>query len=68
MANRSCALARKLELCLRTRKQEKQATIPMPTHSKTTFAGASLLHQAKLNALPVGNQILLEVSNPIQNP
>jgi hypothetical protein len=32
MANRPCALARTLKVCLRTR---KQPTIPMPTHSKT---------------------------------
>jgi hypothetical protein len=68
MANRPCALARTLEVCLLTRKQEKQTTIPMPTHSKTLFAQASLLNPAKLNTSPAGNQLLLEVSNPIQNP
>jgi hypothetical protein len=40
----------------------------MPAHSKTPFAQASLLNQAKLNASPVGNQLLHEVSNLIQNP
>jgi hypothetical protein len=68
MTNQPCASARTLEVCLRTRKQEKQAAIPMPTHSKTPFAQASLLNQAKLNASPVANQLLHEVSNPIQNP
>jgi hypothetical protein len=68
MANRPRALARTLEVCLLTRKQEKQATLPMATPSKTPFAQASLLDQAKLNTSPAGNLLLLEVSNPIQNP
>jgi hypothetical protein len=68
MANRLRALARTLEVRLLTRKQEKQTTIPMPTHSKTPFAQASLLNQAKLDASPLSNQLLPEVRNPIQNP
>jgi hypothetical protein len=68
MANRPRALARTLEVRLLTRKQEEQATIPMATRSKTPFAQASLLNQAKLDASPVGNQLLPEVRNPIQNP
>jgi len=66
MANRPRALARTLEVRLLTRKQEKQATIPMATRSKP-IAQASLLNQAKLDASPVGNQLLPEVRNPIQN-
>ena len=68
MANRPRALARTLEVCLLTPTQEKQTTIHMPAHSKTPFPQASLLNQAKLNTSPAGIQLLLEVSNPIQNP
>ena len=68
VANRPCALARTFKVCLLTQKQEKQTTIPMPTHLQSPFAQACLLNQAKLNTSPAGNQLLLEVSNPIQNP
>jgi hypothetical protein len=68
MANRPRALAHTLEVRLLTRKQEKQATIPMATRSKTQFAQASLINQAKLHASPVSNQLLPELRNRMQNP